>query len=213
MRVRDVMTTQVVTASPGNSLWHAASIMLAHDVSGLPVVDDDGRLVGMITEGDLLRRVAQSQQGPGGNLRSLSWSVGDVMTADVITVAEDALITVVAALMDQRRIRRIPVMRAGRLVGIVSRKDILRVIASDKPDDIAPGDAAMRLAIVTRLGESVDLRGSQVVVAIEDGIMRLGGAVDTAAQRDLARAIAESVRGAAGVRNEVQVRKAARSNP
>ena len=106
MRVRDLMSSHVVTAKPGNSIRRAAQIMLERDVSGLPVLDDDGQLVGIITEGDLLRRVELGPSTPAGKLndptppeqqhvafmKRHAWSVGDTMTTGVITVQENSSI-------------------------------------------------------------------------------------------------------------------------
>jgi CBS domain-containing protein len=219
MLTKDLMISNVVTVKPGNSIWHAAQKMLDHDVSGLPVVDDNDHLVGILTEGDLLRRIELGnerrdgiepasvplEQRIGAYMKSHSWNVDNVMTARVIAVEEETPIGGVATLMDQHGIRRVPVIREGRLVGIISRKDILRVIATATRDDIAPGDAAMRRSILARLGENIDLQDAHLTVTISDSVVHLGGTVTSNMQRGLARVIAESIRGVAGVCDHMQV--------
>lgn len=154
MKVADVMTRNVITLMPGHSIRHAARIMLENRVSGLPVVEA-GRLVGMLTEGDLLRRVelgvpragdggwagAVSPEGSARDfVKSHSWKVGDVMSKPVATVVEDMELSDLAALMATRRIKRLPVLRDGQLVGVVSRADLLHIVAAATSETIAAGD-------------------------------------------------------------------------
>ena len=128
MLTKDLMTTNVTIANPGHSIWHAAQMMLDHDVSGLPVVDDNGHLVGMLTQGDLLRRIelgtgtlAGTGTAPvaperrlGAYVKTHSWKVDDVMTTNVIAVEEETPIGGVATLMDQHGIGRLPVSSKGK---------------------------------------------------------------------------------------------------
>lgn len=221
MLTKDLMISKVVTVSPGNSIWHAAQIMLDHDVSGLPVVDDSGQLAGMLTQGDLLHRIelgtetasASPDQGLGAYVKAHSWKVGDVMTVKVVAAEEKTPIHVVAKLMDQHRIRRMPVVREGKLVGVISRKDLLRVIAAAKRDTVSQGNDAMRRAILARLGENADLQSAHLTVTVSDGVVHLGGTVCSEAERELARVIAESVRGVAGVLNQTQIVDSAHRTP
>ena len=170
MKVKDVMTTKVVTVSPDNSVKRAAGIMLDKHISGLPVVDDEGKLVGLISEGDLLRRselglriIAAPEQSASleemasAYVKSHAWKVADVMSNNVVTVDEEADLSHVATLMAENGIKRLPVIRNGKLVGIVSRADLLHAIATARLDDTAPGDEAIRRSIVTRLNEDIGL--------------------------------------------------------
>lgn len=221
MLAKDLMTSKVVTVSTGNSIWHAAQKMLDHDVSGLPVVDDSGRLAGMITQGDLLHRIELGTEtapvAPEKRLdayvKAHSWNVGDVMTATVISAEEQMPIHSVATLMDQHRIRRMPVVRDGKLVGIISRKDLLRVIAAARRDTIPPGDDAMRRAILARLTESPDLRGANLTVTVSGGIVHLAGTIGSDAERKAVRVTAECVRGVEGVRDHMQILDSADRSP
>lgn len=211
MRVKDVMTTKIVRLSPDNSVRQAARIMFDSHVSGLPVVDDEGRLIGLISEGDLIRRTELGGGGPLADvtlaaddrahayIRRSSWRVGDAMTADPVTIDEDAPLARVAALMQERGIKRLPVLRNGVLVGIVSRADLLQAVLSAKQDETAAGDEAIRRSILVRLGENTGLEGLDVKVAVTDGIVHLWGNVETAECRRAARIVAENVRGVRGV--------------
>jgi CBS domain-containing protein len=218
MLTKDLMTSNVVTVNPENSIWHAAQIMLDRDVSGLPVIDDDGDLVGILTEGDLLSRIELGITFPAGigpanaeplrinaYLKSLSWKVGDVMTTQLVVADEEAPLSRLASLMDKHKIRRIPVVHKKKLVGIVSRRDLLRAIAVPSLHDIAPGDAAMQRSILTRLGEINDLHSVQLTVSVSDGVVHLGGIVGSDAERCLARVVAESIRGVGAVCDNMQV--------
>ncbi|MBB3915861.1 CBS domain-containing protein [Rhizobium fabae] len=213
MLVKDVMTTTVVTLSPDNGVRHAARLMSDQHVSGIPVVDDGGRLLGVISEGDLIRRtelssgafVLKADMGLGPDERAnafvkrCGWRVGDVMTPDPVVIDEDAPLSQVAALMQDRGIKRIPVLRDGKLIGIVSRADLLQVIYSAKPDDTATGDEAIRRSILIRLGENTGLEGLDVTVTVTEGIVHFWGKVDTSACRRAARVLAEGVNGVRGV--------------
>ena len=215
MLTKDLMTTNVTMANPGHSIWHAAQMMLDHDVSGLPVVDDNGQLVGMLTQGDLLHRIElgtetsvgslASEQRLGAYVKAHGWKVSDVMTANVITVDEETPVQTVAKLMDQHRIRRMPVVHAGKLVGVISRKDLLRVIAAARRHTIPPGNEAMRRAVQARLAENTDLKGAHVTVTVSDGVVHLGGTLASDAEREVARVITENVPGVMDVCDEMQV--------
>ncbi len=221
MLAKDLMTSKVVTVGTGNSIWHAAQKMLDHDVSGLPVVDDSGRLAGMLTQGDLLHRIelgtetaaVAPEERLGAYVRAHSWNVGDVMTATVISAGEETPIHAVATLMDRHRIRRMPVVRDGKLVGIISRKDLLRVIAAARRDTIPPGSDAMRRAILARLAENPDLWGARLTVTVSGGVVHLGGTVGSDAERKAARVTAESVRGVEGVCDHMQILASASRSP
>ncbi len=213
MRVKDVMTRRVVKVSPDNSVRQAAKVMLDNHVSGIAVVDDEGHLVGIISEGDLIRRTElggrevaslaemakPAEQRAGAYVKRCSWRVGDAMTHDPVTIEEDAFLKRAAKLMQERGIKRIPVTRAGELVGIISRADLLQAILIARPDETASGDEAIQRSIATRLGENTGLEGLDVKVTVADGIVHLWGHVETAAFRRAARVVAEGVRGVRGV--------------
>ncbi|WP_183940367.1 CBS domain-containing protein [Rhizobium paranaense] len=210
MLVRDVMKARIIKVSPDNSVKQAAELMLANHISGVPVIDDEGRLVGLITEGDLLRRselghrtMADESLSPEEKARtyikSNAWKVADVMSCNPVSVEEDTSLARVANLMEEHGIKRIPVMRAGAVVGIVSRADLLQAIIFAKPDETAPGDEAIRRSIMIRLSENTGLEGQDLTVTVANGVVHLWGNVSTEECRKAARVAAESVRGVTGV--------------
>lgn len=143
MKVREAMTRDVISVPSDASILQAGELMLQHHISGMPVVDANGGVVGIVTERDFLRPL-----GPRGDVRRPRWfevlagrstipeaperrrerKIADVMTSDPITVTEDMPLVDVVRLMEDRRIKRVPVVREGRLVGIISREDLLRAL-------------------------------------------------------------------------------------
>jgi CBS domain-containing protein len=210
MKASDVMTTKVVTVTPDHSVRHAAKIMLDNHVSGVPVIDDGGRLVGIISEGDLLRRselgldaIVSPSRSPEEQARlyvkAHAWKVGDVMSDKLVTVDKDTDLAHIATLMEENDIKRVPVIRHGGLIGIVSRADLLRAVASARLDATAPGDEAIRRSILARLDENTGLSDMNISVTVADGLVHLWGNVEGADCRNAARVVAEGVRGVKGV--------------
>lgn len=212
MHVKDVMTTRVVRISPDNSVRQAARMMFDNNVSGVPVVDDQGQLVGIISEGDLIRRTELCSGTPSpadtglapdeiaaAYVKRCSWRVGDAMTSDPVSIDEDAPVTRAARIMHERGIKRLPVLRNGELVGIISRWDLLQAILSARQDDLPAGDDAIRRSVLARLGDNTGLEGLNVTATVSDGIVHLWGNVETAGCRRAARLLAENVRGVRGV--------------
>lgn len=143
MTVEDVMTRYVITVSPETPIHDAARLMVEHGVSGLPVVDGEGRLVGIISDGDLIVRHRRRKDTPwwhsfftdGEQIareyrRAIGITVADVMTQPVVSISPVWGIEVAASILDSRNIRRLPVVLDGRLVGIVSRADIIKALAA-----------------------------------------------------------------------------------
>ena len=144
MKAKDVMTEHVITVAPDASIVEALQLMLLNKISGLPVVDRIGNLVGIVTEGDFLRRAETGTErrrprwvefilGPGAIAKDYVHTharrIDEVMTAQVETVGEDTGLEDVVALMEKRRVKRVPVMRGTKLVGIVSRANLLHALA------------------------------------------------------------------------------------
>lgn len=223
MNVKDVMITNVTKISPDNSVRQAAKVMLANHVSGLPVTNDEGYLVGVISEGDLLRRtelgfgaianvgdpLPSQDERARAYVKGHAWRVADVMSCDLIVVDENAPLWRVAALMIEHGIKRVPVVRGGSLVGIVSRADLLHAVISAKPDGAASGDEAIRRSVMTRLGDDIGLEGMNVTVTVLKGLVHLWGNVETENCRNAARVAAESVRGVRGVVEHFPLQKPA----
>ncbi|MEO8757131.1 MAG: CBS domain-containing protein [Devosia sp.] len=218
MNVSDVMAKTVVTLMPGHSVKHAAQILLDNRVSGAPVVDGDGVLVGILTEGDLLRRVEFGTLASPGDawiragwsegqtrdfVRSHSWRVEDVMSRPVVTATEDMPLGQVAILLGTRSIKRLPVLRDGKLVGIVSRADLLKVIAATASVPIASGDEAMLISAQAHLRDVEAMFAKCLEVTVSDGIVHLWGNIRSEAERDAARVAIESIPGLRGMEDHL----------
>jgi len=113
--VHDIMTPDVLTVSPSMTTENAARMLFARGVSGMPVVDDNDRLVGVVTEFDIIAKDGRT--------------VGDIMSGEVISVSEDSEVEEVARILTSRRVRRLPVVRDGKVIGIISRADLVRLFA------------------------------------------------------------------------------------
>ncbi|MCJ9749124.1 CBS domain-containing protein [Neorhizobium sp. BETTINA12A] len=209
MLVQDFMTLTPIRVSPDTSINHAIQLMLDHHVSGLPVVGDDDRVVGMLTEGDLLSRSAfnvGSEPLPEGSdgaffenyVRTHGTTVGDCMTRELICISPEQPLADAAVLARSHNIKRLPVIQSGKLVGIISRRDILRAIKTDR-DVVAKGDDALRLAVATRLRAELGLEAGRLKMDVKDSIVEILAPVPSAAQKRAIRVVAESVAGIAGV--------------
>lgn len=145
MKASEVMTRRVISVPPEASILQAIRLMKKNRISGMPVTDDKGKLVGIVSEGDFLRRAETGTArqrsawfdaffGPGesakGYVRSHGLKVREVMTSKPITVCEDAPLEEVVHLMETRDIKRLPVVRRGKIIGIVSRANLMRALAS-----------------------------------------------------------------------------------
>lgn len=217
MRVSEVMHGEVVTVTPDALIRDAVCLMLERRISGLPVADDSGAAVGIVTEGDLLRRAELGTEkrtpawrgwlGASGSeainyVRSHAQRVGEVMTVPLIGVTPDTELTEVVALMEARRIRRIPVLENGRVTGIVTRADLLRQLQRLLPvaDTRPVADPDLRRRILTSLKAQPWARSdTSVDLKVEDGIVELLGVVTDPRQRQAIRVLAENMPGVRGV--------------
>ena len=215
MRAIDVMTSQVVTATPQTTVEDAAKLMINNRISGLPVVDEDRRLVGVITEGDLLRRAETGTErqrsgwsewfSPNSRLasefiKSHARRVADVMSGDVVSVTQLTTLGEIADLVEARRIKRVPILHDGKLVGIVSRADLLRVLASGGAN--LPGDdrdGLIRSRLLADLRHQRWANCSEADIVVSDGVVHLWGVVRSEEERKALRIAAENTPGVRGV--------------
>ena len=219
MIAADIMVREVVTIGPDESVARAAALMTANDVSALPVISTDGRLVGIISEADLLRRkeIATATNRPSWVetitpaaavaaefVKSHGKRVADLMSKDVISVGETASLNDIVALLERNRIKRVPVVRGDQLVGIVSRGNLIQALASAVVTAEVPSDESrsIREEILARLEEQswTDFAGPNVIV--KDGEVHLWGLVRSEDERKALVVLAESVPGVTKVVDE-----------
>src|SRR5271169_1552845 len=192
MQVKDVMTRNVISVEADEPIITAARLMLQNRISGLPVVDKEGELIGIVTEGDFLRRGELGTQrrrpkwlefivGPGRlaeeYVHSSGRKVDEIMTTDPCTVGENDSLEKVVELMERRHVKRLPVMRAGRMVGIISRANLLHALASLARDMPAPAgsDSVIRENIMATLGKQH--WAPRVNVVVKNGVAELWGII------------------------------------
>jgi CBS domain-containing protein len=216
MKASDVMQREVITVTPGTRVADALRLMVRHHISGLPVVDETGAAVGMLSEGDLLRRVELGTEtrlsawrawlaGPGreaGNYaRSHARRVGEVMTVPLISVTPVTDLGDVVALMESRGIKRIPVLENGRIAGIVTRADLVRALERFLPRADTPvvADAELRRRVLASLAEQPWARRIPLKVKVRNGMVELAGVVTDGREREGIRVLAENTPGVQGV--------------
>ena len=222
MNAADMMTSTVVTIGPEASVRDAAWTMLTHRISAVPVLDGQGRLVGILSEGDLLRRAesgthrrrswwgmfgAGSEELAAEFVKSHGRKVADVMSRNVITAREDTPVPEIARLMETHGIKRVPIVADGKLVGIVSRADFLTALTGVQQAAAAADgdDATLRAAILGRLGRMPWIQPSIVNVAVEDGAVELTGLADSHSQRRAVRIVVETTPGVRTVQDNMRV--------
>jgi CBS-domain-containing membrane protein len=220
MHAADVMTTKVLSAGPDTSVADAARLMVSNNISGLPVIDGAGRLVGIVTEGDFLRRAETGTErhrtrwlefllGPGRladeYVRTHAQRVEEVMTRDVATVTEDASLDEIVRLMERRRIKRVPIIRDGKLVGIVSRANLLRALASvaDELRPVAASDSALRRLVLAELDKQPWSSQNAINVVVRDGVVQLWGVIFDERQREALRVLVENIGGIKGIKDNL----------
>ncbi|HEY7042259.1 MAG TPA: CBS domain-containing protein [Nocardioidaceae bacterium] len=215
MKVRDVMTTEVVTVRPETPFAEIVSQLLWQGISGVPVVDDDGRLLGVVTEADLVsneaygyrRRRALALIGdylrgfdPGWVRKASARTARELMTAAPDVARPDEQVADVARRMLEERHKRLPVVEDGRVVGIVSRHDLLRQF--HRPDEETAGDIERLLADPFRAPET-----HAAAARVENGIVTLEGTVQRPSDKRVVEAAVAQVPGVVAVDNRLEARE------
>ena len=220
MKARDVMTRHVVSIGPDATVLKAAQTMLQHHISGLPVVDAAGKLVGILSEGDFLRRRETATErrrsrwleflmGPGKIASEYTHShgakVSEVMTEDVETVDEETPLEDVVELMERRRIKRVPVTHGAKMTGIVTRSNLMQAMVSMARSEQAPpkGDADIRERLLAVIQKEQWAPAAMINVVVHKGVVELWGAVIAARQRGALKVAAETIRGVKGVKDHL----------
>jgi CBS domain-containing protein len=213
MRAKDVMTRCVISAEPEMPVPNAVARMITHQVSGMPVINAQGELVGMVTEGDFLHRPETQTQaprrrwlelllGPGRvaeqYARTHGRTVGDVMSSKVVTAREETPVSEIVRLMEEHRIKRIPVVDANeRLVGIVSRADLMAALAESlsKGTEREESDAWIRRRVLAEMRRQAWCPVQSVTVSVKGGVVALEGAIFDVRQRHALRVLAANIDG------------------
>jgi CBS domain-containing protein len=215
----DLMAHPAIAIDREAPLVQAIRLMADHKLSGLPVVDSAGRLVGMLTEGDLVRRVETGTEAAKPNwlvtflaparqaetyVLTHGRRVREVMTTDPISVAEDTPASEIVDMMRQHRIKRVTVLRAGRLVGIVSRADLVRRVGevlSSAPE--AADDQAIRVALNAAMEREAWSPGRLIAVGVQNGVVQLDGCIFDTREREAMQVLAENLPGVKRVENRI----------
>lgn len=214
MRARDVMTSPVVTAPADATVKDLVELMLKHRISAVPIVDSSGAPLGIVSEGDLIRR---SEIGTEQKESWWLWLVGgrmamtedfikahgtrasDIMSTEVIAVAPEATLAEIASTLERRRIKRVPVVENGTIIGIVSRANILRALASasekSAPEIADADDNDIRSRVLGLLEQQGWADLSRINIVVSDKVVHLWGVVSSAQERRALVVAAESVGG------------------
>ena len=221
MRAADFMTIGAATIRPDASIREAARIMLDHRVSGLPVLDEGGNLVGIVSEGDLLREAARGEdtprhwleivaepESPGRAARlAPALTVREVMTAAVVTISASTPVREVVELMQQHGIKRVPVLEGERVIGIVSKADLLRGLAREA--ELMPGasaeDYALRARVLEALRSEARDGWSSINVLVQNGAVELRGAMSDPTLRPRLVSLAQRIPGVRDVLDRLTV--------
>jgi CBS domain-containing protein len=218
MQAKDVMSRDVVTVEPDDTITQAAGLMLTKRLSGLPVVDKAGALVGIVTEGDFLRRAEigttrrrprwiEFLVGPGRLAGEYTHAAGrvvrEIMSREVQTVAEDTPLPDVVALMEKRHIKRLPVMSGATLAGIVTRQDLLRaVVGASSTADASDGDREIRDRFIEEIRKQPWAPPAVHPVVI-DGYVTLRGTIFDDRQREALTVLAQNIPGVKCVEDQL----------
>ena len=220
MNASDVMTREILSVRPDATVAEAIRTMLDNRISGLPVIDGAGRLVGVLTEGDLLRRgeTGTERQRPrwleilmgpgrlaGEYVRTHGRKVDGIMTRDVVSVTPDTPLKEVVELMERRRIKRVPVLDGDVLVGILSRADLLRALLGALEEKPAPttSDEEIRERILAELARTAWVPRDGVTITVKNGVVDLNGVILDEKERGALRVAAENVPGVRAVEDHL----------
>jgi CBS domain-containing protein len=223
MKASDVMVSNVITVGPDATVQDVAEILLANRISAVPVVGPDGELVGIVSEADLIRRAETGTERRPSRLRALmngserlateflkahAHRVADVMTREVIVATTDTSLHDIAAMLEKNGIKRVPVVRNRKLVGIVSRANLVQALATVRKEvkaATATSDSMIRQDVMARLGREPWTRASRLNVIVHEGTAELWGVVRSDAERKAVRVAVEQTPGVRAVTDNLIV--------
>ncbi len=223
MNASDIMVSKVISIGPDATVRDAAKLLVDHRISALPVVGEDGKLLGIISEGDLMRRsevgtekrrswwleLLSSNEGLAAEfIRSHARKVSDLMTRKVVVANPSTSLADIATLMEKNDVKRIPIVKDGKIVGIVSRANLVQALAS-APNGIGAqprvDDAVVRERVQAQLTAQAWTRPSRLNVIVHDGMVELWGIVDSQIEKRAARVAAEEVPGVVAIKDNLLV--------
>ena len=222
MNARDIMTRDVTTVRPDTSVRDIAALMVEKHISGVPVLSDDGKVVGIVSQSDLLHRAeigterkhkwwfrifADSSDLAREYAKAHGLKARDVMSRYVVSVRDDAELRDVADILDARRLKRVPVMQKGRLAGIITRGDLVRALSHAQISKAAKriDNAALHKTLHDRVRSQAWINDSYINLTVNDGVVELWGHVDTTDQRTALRALVEETDGVSRVEDKLSV--------
>ena len=223
MKVTDIMSTNVATVAPDTSVKEVAMLMVQRRISGVPVVDEGGHVIGLISEGDLIRRPEMATDKPLSRWASLMTGqeqkardfikthglhAQEVMTPAVVTINADATLNEAAGRMEKNKIKRLPVVEGGKLIGILTRADLLRALATSPDFKLAApqsSDRAIRDELNDLLRKEDWAASAMVNVIVTDGTVQMWGVVDSRDQRKALRVAAEGIDGVRAVEDHLSM--------
>src|ERR1700739_984172 len=222
MRAMDVMTSEVITVDENATVQEAAKLLAEHGISAGPVVDKDNRVIGMVSEGDLLHRaetgtevrrswwlemVSSTNKLAGEYIKSHSGKVKDVMTRDVLSVTEETPVADIAVLLETNRIKRVPILRDGKLVGIVSRANLVRALAmtiNEPASGDETDDRTIRDKLLAELKAQKWAEVSPANVTVKDGVVHLWSSYFSEQEKRALVVAAESIPGVRRVEDHMR---------
>lgn len=221
MKARDIMVSPVVTVKPDSTVKDVAKLLLERRISAAPVVDDQGKLVGMISEGDLIHRaeigtqerpswwlllVAEDSALASDYIKSHSRSVADLMTRNVITAGPDTPVSEIARLLEKNAIKRVPIVQDGRVVGIVSRANLLQAIATSGDKLETPvSDQDIREQLLAHLKAQPWAHTGLLNATVSAGVVDLWGITSSETERKAVKVAAETMPGVKTVNDHLTV--------
>jgi len=226
MRAMDVMTANVITVEPDTSVQQLATLLSERGISGVPVVDKDNRLVGVVTEGDLLHRaetgterriqrrrsrwldtIGADQEAARDYVKAHGRIVREIMTREVISVSDTTELADIATLLETKRIKRVPVLRDGKLVGIVSRANLVRALAMTKSEAAVVADSddrTIRQRLITELTGQEWVHMWTADIIVRDRVVHLWFSDDRSEEeRQAVRVAAENIPGVRQVEEHI----------
>ncbi len=221
MRAKDIMTESIVCVNVKETVFDAAELLLGAGVSAAPVVNDQGNVLGIVSEADLIHR-AELETAPRKSwllrlldseatvardyVTSHARNVADVMTREVVTASDEASLGELVELIEKHHVKRIPIVRDNKLVGIVSRANILGALLSREPDSVAglPDDKKLRQAVAEAFDKQAWKSRWPVNVVVSDGVVHLWGFVGGEDVRKAYRVAAENVPGVKKVKSHLR---------